>query len=747
MIETRALHARMVGETKVLDAVGGRDGLRVFLGAGTDPTAVTAKGGVAPRQVISVAKSLMVRCDLEGEACLPLAGQDTDLQVAQPEPQLLRGMRVLMGIRNGEDAGLVRDWLAHHVAGQGVDAALILDRTRPGEVPLAPALEAALAGAPVNGLRRAVIVTCALPLGAGYATSERHPFQAPDAPGKDRMMHPGADPWTAPLSELIVLEALRWRFLTQARAVAFLDVSDLLAPMPLGRRAFDIIEGAKVGVVSLVGRRIYPWRVRNGQAAGFGDHVCDQFDNPGGNRRWVAAPARLPDDAPFRLVRVGGLTPAERDVAFFYRAMAARTSEAGDLPLAPKAGLIVDDDLLALARDGFGADPILPPVSKSAGGGLPAALPGRTAIVTCMKNEGPFVLEWVAYHRAIGVDDFLVYTNDCTDGTDTLLDLLQDHGLVAHRENPFRQMPDFKPQHAALAAAEDEKIMARAAWAICMDVDEFLNIHVGAGHLRDLYGAVGNANMISATWRLFGNADQHGFSETPTPERFTRCAPQLIRKPHQAWGFKTLFRNLGMYRKMGVHRPKGLKPDLWEQIDWVNGSGRPMPKEMLRTGWRSTLETYGYDLVTLNHYAVRDAESFLVKRDRGRVNHVERDQGLGYWFRMNNNAEEDRSIQRKLPAMRAEMARLLALPGVAEQHAACLAAHRKRIAELRAGDAFAAFYTEITSPRMERLSRLHAHFGANVFLAGPDSVPDDVAFDEHAPDFFFTVGDVDETAH
>lgn len=43
---------------------------------------------------------------------------------------------------------------------------------------------------------------------------------------------------------------------------------------------------------------------------------------------------------------------------------------------------------------------------------------------------------------------------------------------------------------------------------------------------------------------------------------------------------------------------------------------------MFRNGWRSTIETYGYDLVQLNHYAVRSAESFLVKRDRGRVNHV-----------------------------------------------------------------------------------------------------------------------------
>ena len=41
-------------------------------------------------------------------------------------------------------------------------------------------------------------------------------------------------------------------------------------------------------------------------------------------------------------------------------------------------------------------------------------------IVTAMKNEGPFILEWAAYHLSIGFDRFLVYTNDCDDGTDAI---------------------------------------------------------------------------------------------------------------------------------------------------------------------------------------------------------------------------------------------------------------------------------------------------------------------------------------
>jgi hypothetical protein len=61
---------------------------------------------------------------------------------------------------------------------------------------------------------------------------------------------------------------------------------------------------------------------------------------------------------------------------------------------------------------------------------------------------------------------------------------------------------------------------------------------------------------------------------------------------------------------------------------------------MFRNAWRSTFETVGYDLVQLNHYAVRSAGSFLVKRDRGRVNQVDRDQGLAYWFRMIRNRKD-----------------------------------------------------------------------------------------------------------
>ena len=64
----------------------------------------------------------------------------------------------------------------------------------------------------------------------------------------------------------------------------------------------------------------------------------------------------------------------------------------------------------------------------------PIAAP-RVLVATCMKDEGPFILEWLAWHRAVGVTDVVVFSNDCTDGTDRLLDRLHAMGELVHLPN------------------------------------------------------------------------------------------------------------------------------------------------------------------------------------------------------------------------------------------------------------------------------------------------------------------------
>ncbi len=718
---------------RLVDAVICHDGrVRLFFGQGSRIGAIArdgAKDCLLPQELREISGGVMVVAAAGAAQLARSAGAPLTFAAVPHQAGLFAGLNTVLAFRIAETPAQVAVWLEYLADQQHLQGALIVNRV--ADAGFAEAL--ALVMGPTR--LRIVVLDVPLPLGKPGMGPENHLFLAPDAPGKDRMTPPDADALRAPLGEGVLFEALKWHFLAMARAVLTLDVSDVL---PLGHaNAFDACQTARGGVIVLAGRRIYPWRVRAGKDAHLGDHICRQFDSQRGIARWGVAPARAGLENTWRMVRVSYAKPEASAVFPFWRAMAIRVPGFASGELAPKTALVEDAALLALA-DALGHDPVRAPVSAAKPAPRAAAQGGRTAIVTTMKNEGPFILEWLAYHRAIGVDDFLIYTNDCTDGTDTMLMLLQEKGIVQHRENPFRTM-DLKPQHAALQAAEDEPVMQDCGWGICMDVDEFINIKIGDGTLAALYAAMGEANMISLTWRLFGNADAAGYDDRFVIDQFAACAPEVVRKPHQAWGFKTLFRNIDIYKKLGVHRPKGLKPDLWDQVRWLNGSGRPMPRAMLRNGWRSSLETYGYDWVQLNHYAVRSAESFLVKRDRGRVNHVDRDQGLNYWFRMNFNAEKDTSIQRMIPAARAEFDRLMQDADIAAAHRAAVAAHRDKIADLRAQATPAAFYSELTGARMQALCRLQAHFGSAVFAAGPGVIPDDLHLRPLPPDFFFTV--------
>ncbi|MDO5605070.1 MAG: glycosyltransferase family 2 protein [Paracoccus sp. (in: a-proteobacteria)] len=720
-----------------------------------DQIAPEGEGGTLWTRIVSGAAVAECVSGPDGRAPLPLRDCATRITPDPDERAILAGRNTLLGHCNGETTEVLRDWLLWHRRHHGADGALILERG-PAQAAARRAAELkdllAQSASAVHDLAGMIILIVDFdhPLGHSEQAHEAHPINAPDAPGKDRMTPPAPDPWHAPLAYRLAFDLLGRRFLMQARAVLNIELMDLVAAPAAGDPSvFDLACTASMGAVTLRGKQVYPWALRKDAEPGFGDHICERFDREAREYRWCLAPGRLPEGAIWMMTRILGVKPPVSGPGF-WRFMALRHGRAGGPKIGqivPKTALVESDALLAISA-GLGANPLRQP--RDLATPAPAAAPGprgdRTVIVTTMKNEGPFILEWIAYHRAIGVADFLIYTNDCTDGTDDFLRLLERKGLCQWRDNPYRSV-DMKPQHAALDAANSEPLVTGADWAICMDVDEYIAVHTGDGTLRALFNAVPDANMISLTWRLFGNSDIDGFRDGFITQQFTRCARAFANKPHQAWGFKTLYRNAGLFRKLGVHRPKGLMPGGVDRINWVNGSGKPMPRDQWRNAWRSHSGTYGYDLVSLNHYAVRSAESFLVKRDRGRVNHVDRDQGMAYWFRMNHNVVEDRRMSAVLPILQAEYDRLIADPEIRAAHGACVSAHAAKIAELKAQPKYQAFHAELTGAKMCKLSRLHGHFGSNVYLAGPAVIPDEIIAREPDDEFFFTVAEVDETQH
>lgn len=336
----------------------------------------------------------------------------------------------------------------------------------------------------------------------------------------------------------------------------------------------------------------------------------------------------------------------------------------------------------------------------------PSLSPNSTGnvIVGCMKNEAPYIVEWVAYHRAMGVDNFLIYTNGCEDGTSQMLDRLQDMGVLQHRLND-----DWKgnsPQQHALNCALEEPVIQQADWIIHIDVDEFMNVRVGNGTLQDLFAKVPHATNIAMTWRLFGHNDVTRLNDDFVIDQFDTCAPKYCPKPHTVWGFKTMFKNIGAYNRFSCHRPNQLRDDFADKVNWVNGSGMDITEATARNGWRSSKKTIGYDLIQLNHYALRSAESFLIKRQRGRALHVDRSIGLNYWIRMDWGDHKDLSIKRNIPRVRAEYDQLMQDPKLAAHHQEGLAWHRAKAQELHQTPEFASLYEKALKVNLTQTERV-----------------------------------------
>ncbi len=146
--------------------------------------------------------------------------------------------------------------------------------------------------------------------------------------------------------------------------------------------------------------------------------------------------------------------------------------------------------------------------------------------------------------------------------------------------------------------------------------------------------------------------------------------------------FKTLFRAGGPFRQIGVHRPR-LKGRA-NGARWADGSGNALPEAFATIEQRINL--FGLPeasaLVQLNHYSVRSAESFMVKRARGLPNRKGKAIDLTYWVERNFNTVEDTSIAHLGAGTRAVLDGMLALPGMADLHRDALAWHRAKFAEL-----------------------------------------------------------------
>ena len=302
-----------------------------------------------------------------------------------------------------------------------------------------------------------------------------------------------------------------------------------------------------------------------------------------------------------------------------------------------------------------------------------------------MRNEGPFIVEWVAWYKMLGFKNIVVVTNNCTDRSPELLDALQAAGWLFHIRH---DVPAGEPITAQkLAAAKLHPKVRKASWVLVCDVDEFLVIHKGEGRLTDLLGDGDPAFLgMSINWKVFGTSDIEAFHDLPVHRQFFSAS--AVNRGLSRF-VKSFFRKSDWFAALGEHGPRRLNLKVAAQawgapgMAWVNARGDVVPR------WTPTgryVRMIGHDdgaheVAQMNHYMLRSVETYSLKS--GTLSPVARTPRYSpKYFRYANRADEiDTSALRYADAFDVRHAAAMSLPDVARLHNLCCADHLRLIAE------------------------------------------------------------------
>ncbi|MCM1218495.1 MAG: glycosyltransferase family 92 protein [Lachnospiraceae bacterium] len=223
------------------------------------------------------------------------------------------------------------------------------------------------------------------------------------------------------------------------------------------------------------------------------------------------------------------------------------------------------------------------------------------AMVSISKNEGPYIAEWIEYHRLVGFQKFYFYDNESDDNTSKVLSPYIDSGIVEYTlmRGKARQLDAYND------AINKHKHECR--WMAFLDMDEYLvptepfkPINKIVSELVDSEnrGAAG----IGVNWAVFGSSGHQHKPEGLITENFVRrgenthwvnyhiktvCNPRLVAyyiSPHYP-----LYK-IGAY---SINDSDGKR--LW--------------------GW--FCHNVAWKNLRINHYFTKSKEQYLQKRNRG----------------------------------------------------------------------------------------------------------------------------------
>jgi glycosyltransferase involved in cell wall biosynthesis len=252
----------------------------------------------------------------------------------------------------------------------------------------------------------------------------------------------------------------------------------------------------------------------------------------------------------------------------------------------------------------------------------------KIAAAAIFKNEAPYIVEWIAWHKAIGIQKFIIADNESTDESRRILEAFRKLGLVEYQLFPSGDLKS--PQLAAYHQILVEKA-ASYDWVAFIDADEFIfptsdDVSFGK-HLAELPADVG---AVVLNWACFGSSGNKSFENRPVIDRFSRRGPM------------DALQNVNLHYK-SVVRPKAVIPaapnphhfHLAEGFRHARTDGRYVELSVPNGGMTHDVVWHEW---RLNHYLTKSwSEFYRRKLPKGRSDRADLVRTCGYFFQYDMN--------------------------------------------------------------------------------------------------------------
>ena len=266
------------------------------------------------------------------------------------------------------------------------------------------------------------------------------------------------------------------------------------------------------------------------------------------------------------------------------------------------------------------------------------------SVVAIMKDEGPYLREWIEFHRLVGVEHFVLYDNDSSDQTHDVLAPYVRQGCVEVIPWP-NFLAGANAQHLAYAHAAVH-LAGRARWLVTLDLDEFLFSPTHAD-LVSVFHEYDDLPGLGIFLRCFG---PNGHEKQPDG---SSLEAYLTRVPDSSWE--------GRQYKSAV-QPELVRSVVGARRFHLVGTEAHGFDEERRPLVANLGDEHCSAKLRINHYATRslaELHAKVARRYFGSDAKVEarREEKLQQHAKLFDCEIEDRDILRFVPALRERLAR------------------------------------------------------------------------------------------